>query len=375
MAAHTESHTVTFQRDMIRALQPKSYDLKMSSLIDSIATKSLTGRGWSFDDMGYSEDTEQTEVGHRYYARIQIAFQHPTNVPGSSEFASILYTIYGRAMTNAFGNWTLTEVDGNEYAAPEDDDSVTSKIDKEMIGYADCEIPDDWTSHFEHLYGLDPHIARVRSAVDAAVRSNFRNRFNAVLVGPPGCGKSDIAESMKRALGEDAVMSFDATATTAAGMIKELNDRDILPRIVIFEEIEKASESAMQPLLGILDQRGEIRKTTARGSIQRDTKCLAIATVNDYALFQRLQAGALKSRFSNTIFFNRPTRETLSRILHREVSKVDGNAEWVRPALDYCEDHDIDDPREVIAFCLCGADDLLTGDYQKMMDATAAPQE
>ena len=45
------------------------------------------------------------------------------------------------------------------------------------------------------------------------------------------------------------------------------------------------------------------------------------------------------------------------------------------PALDYCEDHGIDDPRQVIAFCLCGADDLLTGDYQKMMDATAEPQD
>jgi MoxR-like ATPase len=278
-------------------------------------------------------------------------------------------------MTNAFGNWTLTEVDGNEYAAPEDDDSVTSKIDKEMIGYADCEIPDDWSTYFDHLYGLDPHISRVRSAVDAAVRSSFRNRFNVVLVGPPGCGKSDVAESMRKALGEDAVMSFDATATTAAGLIKDLNDRDILPRVVVFEEIEKASEAAMQPLLGILDQRGEIRKTTARGSIQRDTKCLAIATVNDYKLFKRLQAGALASRFSNTVHFNRPSRETLSMILHREVAKVDGNSEWVKPALDYCEDHDIDDPREVIAFCLCGADDLLTGDYQKMMDATAEPQD
>jgi hypothetical protein len=375
MTAHIESHIVTFQRDMIRALQPKSYNLKMGSLIDSIATKSLTGRGWAFDDLGYSEDDDQTDVEHRYYARVQINFQHPTNVPGSSEFASILYTLYGRAMTNAFGNWTLIKVDGNDYAAPEDDDSVTSKIDKEMIGYADCEIPDDWSSHFEHLYGLDPHIARVRSAVDAAVRSNFRNRFNVVLVGPPGCGKSDVAESMRQALGEDAVMSFDATATTAAGMIKELNDRDILPRVVVFEEIEKATEAAMQPLLGILDQRGEIRKTTARGSIQRDTKCLAIATVNDYNLFKRLQAGALSSRFSNTVFFNRPTRETLSMILHREVAKVDGNSEWVKPALDYCEDHGIDDPRQVIAFCLCGADDLLSGDYQKMMDATAEPQD
>jgi len=376
MNAHTETHTVTFTRDMDRALQDKSYRRSVDSLISSIATKSLTNRGWSFDEAGtgLTEDTEQTEVTRRYTWTMEVNFAHPSIVPGSTEFASILFTLHGRAMTPAFGRWILTAVDGKPYQAPESDDSITSKIDKEMIGYADCEIPSDWNDYFDHLYGLDPHIARVRSAIEAAIKSNFRNRFNVVLVGPPGCGKSDISESMKRALGEDAVMSFDATSTTAAGMIKELNDRDILPRVVVFEEIEKATEAAMQPLLGILDQRGEIRKTTARGNIQRDTKCLAVATVNNYELFCRLQAGALESRFSNTVFFARPSRETLSMILHREVSKVDGDPEWVIPALDYCEQRGIDDPRKVIAFCLCGGDDLLTGEYQKMMDATAAPQ-
>jgi energy-coupling factor transporter ATP-binding protein EcfA2 len=373
MTAHTETHILTFTREMIRALQPKSYDLKMGSLIDSIATKSITSKGWSFDDLGYSEDDEYTEHGHRYYCRMRIAFQHPTNKPGSTEFASILYTLYGRAMSNAFGNWTLTEVDGNEYAAPDSEDAVTDKIDKEMIGYADCVIPDDFDSYFSHLYGLEAQIFRVKSALKAAIRSNFRNRFNVVLVGPPGCGKSDIALSLQRALGEDSVMSFDATSTTAAGFIKDVNDRDILPRVMTFEELEKAGTDAMVPLLGVTDQRGEIKKVTARGKVDRAVKCLAIATVNDYEKFSTMQAGALSSRFSTVVHFNRPDRTVLSQILHREVQKDNGDPEWVKPALDYCLDRGIDDPRRIIAFCLTGADDLLTGEYQKMMDATSAP--
>lgn len=373
MSAHTESHTIVFRRDMIRALQPKSYDLKMGSLVDSIATKSITSKGWAFDDLGYSEDAEYTEDGHRYYARMRIAFQHPTNKPDTFEFASILYTLYGRAMANAFGNWTLIQVDGAEYAAPDSEDAVTDKIDKEMIGYADCEIPADFDSYFSHLYGLDAQISRVKSALKAAIRSGFRNRFNVVLVGPPGCGKSDIALSLQKALGSDSVMSFDATSTTAAGFIKDVNDRDILPRVMTFEELEKAGTDAMVPLLGVTDQRGEIKKVTARGKVDRAVKVLAIATVNDYERFETMQAGALSSRFSNVVFFEKPGREVLSQILHREIQKDGGDPEWVKPALDYCEQHGIDDPRQVIAFCLTGADDLLTGEYQKMMDATSKP--
>jgi MoxR-like ATPase len=269
----------------------------------------------------------------------------------------------------------LAEVDGKPYAPPSDADTVTLKMEADQIGYSDCDIPADWDSHFEHLYGLDSHISRVKSALTAGIASSWRNRFNTVLVGPPGCGKSDIALSMKSALGENAVMSFDATATTAAGLIKTLNDLEIMPRVIIFEEIEKASADALVPLLGIADQRGEINKTTARGEVQKSVKALCVATVNDYDLFQRLQAGALASRFSNKVFFSRPPREISMRILRREIAKVDGDQEWAEPALDYCESHGVSDVREMISICLCGADGLLDGSYQKMMDETGTPRD
>jgi hypothetical protein len=128
-------------------------------------------------------------------------------------------------------------------------------------------------------------------------------------------------------------------------------------------------------LLGIADQRGEINKTTARGEVQKAVKCLCIATVNDYDLFQRLQSGALNSRFSNKVFFKRPPREISMRILRREIAKVEGDQEWAEPALDYCETHGIVDVREMISICLCGADGLLDDSFQKMMDETGSPQD
>lgn len=373
MTAHTENHVITFTRDMDRALQVRSYRNSVDLLIDGIASQSRRQRGWSFDEdvAGFVEDTEQDETPHRYTWQLHANFASATTKPTSTEFASIVYTLYGRAIKPAGGRWVITEVDGKPYAPPSDADTVTLKMEAEQIGYADCDIPENWGEYFEHLYGLDYHIARVRKAVAAGIASSWGNRFNTVLVGPPGCGKSDIALSMKAALGDQAVMSFDATSTTAAGLIKTLNELEIMPRVIIFEEIEKASADALVPLLGIADQRGEINKTTARGDVQKDVKCLCIATVNDFDLFRKLQSGALNSRFSNKVHFERPAREVSMRILRREIAKVDGDQEWAEPAIDYCESNGITDVREMISICLCGGDDLLTGEYQKMMDATS----
>jgi hypothetical protein len=378
MTAHTESHVLTFTREMDRRLQVKSYRNSVDLLIDGINSQSRQQRGWSFDEdiSGFVEDVEyhNENDGRRYTWKLHVNFASATTKPSETEFASIAFTLYGRAIKPAGGRWVLTHIDGKPYAVPSSDETVSLKLEADQIGYADCEVPEDWNEHFEHLYGLDSHIARVKSALNAAIASNWRNRFNTVLVGPPGCGKSDIALSMKAALGSHAVMSFDATATTAAGLIKTLNDAEIMPRVIIFEEIEKATPDALQPLLGIADQRGEIVKTTARGSVDKSVKALCIATVNNFELFCKLQSGALESRFSNKVHFKRPGREISMRILRREIEKVEGDQDWAAPAYDYCEKNGIEDVRAMISLCLCGADGLLDGSFQAMMDETGMPQ-
>lgn len=376
MNAHTESHVVTFTRDMDRALQVRSYRNSVDLLIDGINTQTRRQQGWSFDEdmAGFTQVTDPADLTpgteKRFTWKLHINYSNATRKPGKSEFASILFTIYGRAIKPAGGRWVLTEVDGKPYAPPSDKDAVTLKVTADQIGYADCEIPEDWDSYFDHIYGLDSHVNRVKRALNAAISSGWRNRFNVVLYGPPGCGKSEIALSLKRALGSQAVMSFDATATTAAGLIKTLNDAEIMPRVIVFEEIEKATPEALQPLLGIADQRGEIVKTTARGSVDKAVKALCIATVNNYELFAKLQAGALESRFSNKVHFDKPTREIALRVLRREIAMADGDQEWAEAAYDYCASHGITDMRAMISICLCGGDGLLDGSFQKEMQDT-----
>lgn len=379
--SYTETHIITLDKPAKRQLRGNVIEDNAAALIGSIINKSMSVRGWMMAPNlgGGSEDgpfwtkVDGDDTPYIYKMSLTATFaRQDDKKPDTFEFASLVRTLDKRGSSLAFGAWSVSEVDGKPWTRPADDDNdISANVTNEYIGYADLSIPDNWDDFFGHLYGLDPHIARIKTAIQAAQMSDWRNRFHCALVGPPGCGKSDICASLKRALGDDAVMEYDATATTAAGAIKDLSEREILPRVVVVEEIEKADEKALSFLLALCDLRGEIRKTTARGSIQRDTKVMVVATVNDVPLFEKMLAGALASRFANKIWFKRPSRETLSRILTREIRKINGDPGWIAPALDYCEERGITDPRQVIALALCGREMLVSGAYQKMLAETS----
>lgn len=381
-----ETHAVTLTKPAQRQLREKVIEGNAKTLLESVNTKSLAVRGWTvsldaqesyrgarFWKQRYAKDSDGMDAEYIYELFLSVTFSREDDKkPGSQDLASILRTMHQRASQPPFGKWTLSTVDGDVYTPPGDGEVSYSS---DEIGYADVAIPDEFEDFFTHLFGLDSHISRIRGAMEAGMLSSWNNRYHCALIGPPGCGKSDICQSIKQALGEDAVLEFDATATTAAGAIKELSEREILPRILLVEEIEKADEKALAFLLGVCDLRGEIRKTTARNTIQRDTKLFVIATVNDFELFGKLQAGALASRFSNKVWFKRPSRDTLERILRREVQKVSGDEAWIAPTLDYAEKHSINDPRQISALCLCGREQWLTGEYEVMLSDTADPTD
>jgi len=374
-----ETHDVILVKPADRALRETVISKNATALITSTSNKSLRARGWDVEfngwDVGPNDEDNRavynadvTEARDLYVMRIFVTYNYHEDAK-RGDLAGIVRKLAAKSQTPAYGSWTVTLLDDKPYTMPGDDEIAVDNAD-DLVGYMDVSIPTDWDSYFSHLYGLDPHIRRVRRAIEAGINSGWRKRLNVVLVGEPGCGKSDIAESVMRALGEDACWRMDATATTAAGTIKELSEMEILPRIAILEEAEKANEKVTEPFLGILDQRGEVNKTTARGKIQRDARLLVISTVNDYEKFQRMNAGALESRHTVKIFFSRPSRDTLALILTREIHDVDGDTAWIEPTLDYCEDHGITDPREVISHCLAGAGDWLNGQYVADLDAT-----
>ena len=382
--ATEEVHTLVLTKLAERRLRPNVIEKNFTGVLHGVNNRSLMVQGYElFSDtdtegdwahhgwrqLNADEDDNPNAV-YRFEVYLKLVFTSRTDdkIADKNVLASIYRNVYTKCAQPVLGSWTLSRVDGEEYVAP-DENAVA--LSKDFIGYTEVNIPDNYEDHFQHLFGLDSAFRRIRRAMEAGLISDWANRPHCALIGPPGCGKSDICQTIKKILGEEAVLEFDATATTAAGAIKELAEREILPRVLIVEEIEKADEKALTFLLAVLDLRSEIRKTTARATIQRDTKLFCIATVNNKELFKRLNAGALASRFSNKIFFKRPSRDQLEMILQREVSKVEGDFAWIDPTLNYCDSVDMTDPREVISICMCGRDLLVTGEYQKMLEETS----
>lgn len=183
-------------------------------------------------------------------------------------------------------------------------------------------------------------------------------------------GKTEIVRAVGAMVGPDSILHLDGTLTSQAGAIKDITERDTIPRIIAIEEIEKADEGQLKFLLGVLDHRAEIRKTNFRCSIQRTVKSLVLATVNDWRLFSGMMSGALASRFGAPILCPAPDELILRKILEREVARPDvkGKPKWIDATMKYIHERGITDPRIVLQICLCGRDDLLTGKYQKMLD-------
>lgn len=269
--------------------------------------------------------------------------------------------------------WMVVEVDGKPYTYKSGSEP---KVGKEVKNYYDG-LNLDKKNYFDHLYNREAQIMICHRAVEAAIKSNFQNRFHTLLHGEPGCGKSDIMESLGNMLGpeNEAWIKFDATSMTAAGVIKLLLENDHIPPVMFVEEIEKTDEKSLHFLLGIMDIRGEVRKINFNtGPQARKIRMVVIATANNTDLLKKVASGAIYSRFANRAYCPRPNRELLNRILTREVKRNNGDPKWIEPTLAYCFDkRKMTDPREIIPVMLQGQDDLFTGSYQEALEQVREP--
>lgn len=340
----------------VRSLTPEKMDEQMKVLKAKAINATRIARGWSLKVE--SNGWKPTKLGEQNVYRASLTLickpQRERAIERiNAEFEQISKSLAQGAKSMGW------HFEGGPMLAAND----LSLPDK----YADITIPEEWREHYTNIYERDDQIDIVLSAIAAGVRSNWEDRFHTLLVGPPAGGKTEILRSVKKMLGVDAVLEYDATATTAAGAIKDLDQRLELPRVMLIEEIEKCEEASLRWLLGVLDHRAEIRKTNFKQQIQRSTKLLCIATVNDYDLFCKMMFGALASRFPNHIACPRPSWATIRRIVTREVERVKGKSKWIEPTMRFVKKFKIRDPRKVVAICLCGGDDLLSGTYQKKL--------
>src|SRR5262245_6544701 len=239
-------------------------------------------------------------------------------------------------------------------------------INKHLTCHATLEtIVSIVSNRFEHVY-------------DIVVEDPHRN-FAAGRVFVHNCGKTELCLTLANALGEEGEswLWFDATSTTKAGALEKLMKAPALPPVLFVEEIEKCQENALRWLLGVMDERGEIRRTNYRvGNESRKAPLTLVATANNVTALEEMDSGAIYSRFGNRVYCLPPDREVVRKILNREISEIGGNSSWAQAALKFgFDDLQIRDCREIQNILLCGRDRLLSGEYQKDFIATMSPQD
>ena len=217
---------------------------------------------------------------------------------------------------------------------------------------------------FHGLFGIDPQIKMVLTPIIAAKESNGSRKAHSVLFGPAGCGKTTILDRLDDLIGKSNVLRLDAPCMTKSGLETLLLEMPSIPPVIIIEEIEKSSENNLRTLLGMMDERSEICKTTVSGSVTRNIDCLIYSTVNDIEKFNKYLDGALSSRFKNKIFLPRPNEQTIRLILERDINKNGGNMNWINPVVEFAKELNITDPRIILSFLING-DRLLDGSFQE----------
>lgn len=376
------AYKIVVERRVSKRVQPDRV-LQQIQRCASLSLKGPRGHGWKFSLP--SRVASPIEGANEWIYRIAVTY----NTTSSRESLSKKWPkiVQRFAQAGASGNlqsapWKVVEPAGYENVAAEAKNVAAKTALHKVLAETDKklgEISLERGDHYARIFSREPHINRVIDALKLAKDTEWNKRTHSLLNGPPGCGKTEIMLSTSRMIGEEkkAWLWFDATSMTKAGVIELIISSETVPGVLFIEEIEKCAENDLRWLLGIMDSRGEIRRTNYRvGNEAKNARMVIIATANDVELLKKVMAGALYSRFQNKIYCSPPEEAVMRQILEREVREIRGKMEWVDPAIEFAiKKWGMEDPRDVINVLSCGRDRLLSQEFQKDFEETLHPFE
>ncbi|MBN1610906.1 MAG: ATP-binding protein [Polyangiaceae bacterium] len=154
-----------------------------------------------------------------------------------------------------------------------------------------------------------------------------------LLYGPPGCGKTTVAEVLASELGlELAVVRVDAMISsflgeTAANMRKVFDFIDAGRFVVLFDEFDAVGKEREDP-----SEHGELKRVVNSFLQMVDAyrgKSVIVAATNHETLLDR----ALWRRFDEVLYLDRPTREQARKLLETKLRGVRSDFPLDEPGL------------------------------------------
>jgi len=103
------------------------------------------------------------------------------------------------------------------------------------------------------------------------------NPVGILLVGPPGCGKSEFLKQIAKTFPEQSLF-IDGTYGSKAGIFDKL--KNTKPKYLILDEIDKLKGDDQQALYNLMES-GRLTKTTKAEYYDIELKCWVFATANN----------------------------------------------------------------------------------------------
>ncbi len=380
----TDGRVLTLQRTLYRRSGEASWDGRVTEMLQRVLGGLRVNRqGWRVAERDEPERIETADGAVVWRTRIVLR-KDPSNRPSTEpqQYREIKQSLeaYGRLSRHGSSPVLVLEPHQVERLVRAEPVELTAPS---VVDYRDIHIPDvlrtgeDWQVErypaVSGIYGRAGHIRMIFTSLHAALRSDFRLLNHMLLEGPPGSAKSAMKDAVKTVVGPGGYHEFNASALTAAGLqatfLRQYRDADdpsraACPPVLIFEELETASEAVAEILLKMTDSDREVRKTSHAGNDVVAVRAFCLGLINDRDRFERLAKGALNRRFSRKIYVPLPNRQLIERILQREAERLGGNERWVDACLTLMDETGSSDATEIISW-LEGGDRLLDGSYQQ----------
>lgn len=163
------------------------------------------------------------------------------------------------------------------------DDSSTYVMPPSMSSY-ECACTKTRTTHET----IAPINIRKNSIFDSIIGySDIKKEFvkaldssspvSILLVGPPGCGKSEFLKQIRNHFKDESVF-IDGSYGSKAGIFQILYDKG--PKYVLLDEMDKLEERDQIALLNLMES-GRLMKTTKTENYDIELKCWVFATANN----------------------------------------------------------------------------------------------
>jgi hypothetical protein len=400
MAESVPSFTVTLQRKNGKRMETGTIQNNLTPVINR--STSGTRSNWTAQPFRVVAPIS-TESDGLYLYKTTVTYERRSNRNAepnrlTNEMNAILGVLKEAGQSSRFGEypWTLNgpaktkgwkAVENPTKDSPSDnagnEADLSELVDFESaLTLEDIEIPDvlingtdaeiEAFPAFQGLYGRSAHVRVMASSIKTMKDTGGMRRNHVLLHGLPGCAKSSLFKGMQTVIGHGGFIALNANSATRAGIeaifLRRLKQTGC-PPIVFIEEIEKTLEAILTVWLSMMDERAEVRKVTNNEASRAETRVLCFGSANDKVLFDRLMGGrpghpgALSSRFTKPLYVPRPNRDTMQRILLRDIKLYGGNPLWAEKALDIADEVGTNDPRIVLAY-LDGGERLLNGKYK-----------